>query len=59
MPKMLVVIFISLITNLGHAIENNLSNSFKSSVTKSSDNIIIQDKFKIALEYMQNVEYIK
>ena len=41
MPKMLVVIFISLITNLGHAIENNLSNDFKSSLTKSSDNIII------------------
>ena len=58
MPKMLVVIFISLTTNLGHAIENNLSNGFKSSVTKSSDTIITQDKFKIALEYMQNGEYI-
>jgi len=59
MPKILVVIFISLITNLGHAIENNLSYGFKNSVTKSSDTIITQDKFKIAIEYMQNDEYVK
>jgi len=53
MSKILVVIFLSLISNIGHSIESNLSYSSNNEIK------LPKDKFQMAIEYMQSDEYVK